>query len=138
MLAIGALVAVTAVVATVLVVSAPRPVAALQQTGTEPDEQVLTLVQTLPQLEIDSSTLSAHGEFRGWEVWSGVNAYDSACLVVLERSTDAIRARCAPHPAEVVVDSFPYELADGGMGRFILRGESVDAFVLFPQRSDDE
>jgi hypothetical protein len=135
----GALVVVAAVVATVLLVSAPRPDATLHSTAAEADEQVRTLVvQGAPWLEIDASSLRAYGSYLGLEIWSATNAFDSPCLVAVHRASDSLSdGRCAPSPAELIMDVSSsgdgFEGFDGvagdGIIRFIRRGDTVDVYV---------
>jgi len=137
--AVGALVVAGGIVATVRLVSAPRPSATLPATAAEADNRVRELVvEEVPWLEIDTSTLRAFGSYLGLEIWSGVNAFDSPCLVAVHRANDVLsEGRCAPFPADLIMDVSSsgdgFEGFDGvagnGIIRFILRGDTVDAYV---------
>ena len=133
---VGSLVGVGAVVATVVLLSVPRPDATLPRTAAEADDQVLRLVRDeLSLLEIDGSTLRAYESYLGLELWSGENAFDSPCLMAVERSKDAVsEATCAPPEADLFIDvSSSGDSFDGhpgdGIVRFILRGDRVDAYI---------
>ena len=87
---------------------------------------------------MDASTLRAYGSYLGLDIWSGTNAYDSPCLVAVHRANDVLsEGRCAPSPAELIMDvsssGDEFEGFDGvagdGIVRFILRGDAVDAYV---------
>jgi hypothetical protein len=96
--------------------------------------------------EIDPSTFRSYGSYLGVEIWSGMNAFDSPCLVAVHRVNDTLsESRCAPSAAELIMDVSSsgdgfegFEGFDGlrgdGIIRFILRGDTVDAFVhLLPE-----
>ena len=140
---VGALVVVGGIVATVVLVST-RPDATLPLTAATADGQVRRLVtEEAPWFEIDTSTPHAHGSYLGLEIWSGLNAFDSPCLVAVYRATDTLSdSRCAPSAAELIMDvsssgdgfeGFPGRPGEG-IVRFILRGDTVDAYVhLVPE-----
>ncbi|WP_022890697.1 hypothetical protein [Agromyces italicus] len=147
MIAVAAAVVVAAAYATVLVAPAPRADATLRQTGAHPDDQLLLRMESeggetgfRPKpgygghdQEIELSTLSAFGAFRGFELWSAVNAFESPCLIAYHRATDDIVARsCVPSGADLFVDTQSHGLGPGQRLRFQLRGDTVDAFVLRP------
>lgn len=134
---VGALVIAVGIVATFRLVSAPRPSATLPATAAEADNRVRELVVE-EQPWIDTSTLRAYGSYLGLEIWSGVNAFDSPCLVAVHRANDVLsEGRCAPLPADLIMDVSSsgdgFEGFDGvagdGIIRFILRGDTVDAYV---------
>lgn len=127
----GAVAAVAIVVIMLIVVSQPRPDATLDQTGEPAGLDILVVVNSEPQYVIDGSTLRQHEGFRGWDIWSGYNAFGSPCLVAIAPDEQSVRVECTPEPAKLVVDTFPYELPGGGMIRFILDDEQVDAW-FFP------
>jgi hypothetical protein len=140
----GALVTAGGIVATTFFLSAPRPAATLHPTAVEADKQVRELVAVeVPLFEIDTSTLRAYGSYRGLEIWSGVNAFGSPCLVAVHRASGSLSdARCAPAPADLIMDVSSagdgFEGFDGlpgnGIIRFMLRGDTVDAYVhLMPE-----
>ncbi|MDN4610011.1 hypothetical protein [Arthrobacter burdickii] len=140
----GALVVAGGIVATTFFLSAPRPAATLHPTAVEADKQVRELVAVeVPLFEIDTSTLRAYESYRGLEIWSAVNAFGSPCLVAVHRASGSLSdARCAPAPADLIMDvsSFGdgFEGFDGltgdGIIRFMLRGDTVDAYVhLMPE-----
>ena len=97
-------------------------------------------LRTLP---IDPSTLRSYGSYLGLEIWFGVNAFDSPCLVaVLRASNNLSELRCAPPTADLIMDvSSSGDGFDGfegrpgeGLVRFIFRGDTVDAYVrLIPE-----
>ena len=140
--AVGALVVAVGIVTTVILVSAPRPDATLRAITAEADNRVRELVvQEVPWLEIDTSTLRAFGSYLGLEIWSGVNAFESPCLVAVHRANDVLsEGRCAPPAADLIMDVSStgdgFEGFDGvagaagdGMIRFVLRDDTVDAYV---------
>lgn len=140
----GALVVAGGIVATAFLMSAPRPAVTLHPTAAEADNQVRELVaMEVPVFEIDTSTLRAYGSYRGLEIWSGVNAFGSPCLVAVHRASGSLSdARCAPAPADLIMDVSSsgdgfggFEgLAGNGIIRFMLRGDTVDAYVhLMPE-----
>lgn len=128
-LSAGALVAVGAVVATMIAVSGPRPDATLAQIPGPAPLDVLVVVNTEPYFRIDGSTLRAYESFGGWDIWSGSNRYGSQCLVAIAPTDDWIRVECTPEPAQLVADTFPYSQPDGPMIRFVLVGDAVQAWV---------
>ena len=128
-LAIGALVAVGVVVTTVLVASGPRPDATLTQTGADASLEVLQIVNREPYFEVEGASLRAHEGFEGWDVFSGSNAYGSPCLVVISQDAEWVRIECTPAPAELNADTFPSSQSDSRMIRFVLRGDTVHAWV---------
>jgi hypothetical protein len=140
----AALVIAAAIVGTVLLLSAPpRPDATLHPTPAEADDQVRRLaVEEAPWLQIDASTLHAYGSYLGLEIWSGTDTFHSPCLMAVNRANNTLsEARCAPTPAELVLDvaSFgdDYEGLPGeGIVRFILRGDTVDAYVYIMPGTD--
>jgi hypothetical protein len=131
-LLLGAVAAVAVVVIMVIVVSQPRPDATLDQTGEPAGLDVLVVVNSEPQFVIDGSTLRQHEGFRGWDIWSGSNVFGSPCLVAIAPDDQWVRVECTPEPAKLVADTFPYEVPGGGMIRFVLDGEHVDAWVYPP------
>ncbi len=143
---VGALVVAVGIVAMVLLVSAPRPDATLHATAAEADNRVRELVvEEVPWLEIDTSTLRAFGSYFGLEIWSGVNAFDSPCLVAVHRANDVLsEGRCAPSAADLIMDVSSsgdgFEGFDGvagdGIIRFMLRGDTVDAYVHLMTEAD--
>jgi hypothetical protein len=135
-LLVGAVAAVAAVVIMMIVVSQPRPVAALGQTGEPAGLDVLVVVNSEPQFVIDGSTLRQHQGFRGWDIWSGSNVFGSPCLVAIAPDRQWVRVECTPEPARLVADTFPYPLSGGGMIRFVLDGEYVDAWFYPPAEAD--
>ena len=140
--AVGALVVAVGIVTTVILVSAPRPDATLRAITAEADNRVRELVvQEVPWLEIDTSTLRAFGSYLGLEIWSGVNAFESPCLVAVHRANDVLsEGRCAPPAADLLwsvsspgvgFDAYAGAAGDAGDGmiRFVLRDDTVDAYV---------
>jgi hypothetical protein len=127
-LAIGALVAVVVVVTTVIVAS-PGPDATLEQTRANASLEVLQIVNREPHFEVEGSSLRAHESFEGWDVFSGSNAYGSPCLVVISQDAEWSRIECTPAPAELIADTFPASQSDSRMIRFVLDGDTVDAWV---------
>ena len=142
----GALVVAGGIVTTILLVSAPRPDATLQPTEAEAEADDLVrrlVVAEAPWLEIDTSTLRPYEPFLGLEVWSGVNAFDSPCLVAVHQKNDTLSEwRCAPAAADLIMDvestGDGFDGFDGvagdGIIRFTLRGDTVEAYVyLMPE-----
>ena len=140
--AVALLVAAIAVVATV-----PQPDATLRANAAEPDELVLRLLATeaiewdfhsslrgASEMEIDASTLRGFGAYRDIEVWSATNIFQSSCLIGVHRqSSDIFARRCAPEGADVMIDTMWHGLDDGERLRFVLRGDTVDAYLLVPE-----
>lgn len=133
----GALVLAGGIVATILLLSAPRPDATLHPTGATVDNPILLVGG------IEASTLRGHGSYLGLEIYSGVNAFDSPCLVAVYRATGTLSEwRCAPAPADLIMDvsssgdgfeGFEGRAGDGII-RFVLRDDTVDAYVyLIPE-----
>jgi hypothetical protein len=92
---------------------------------------------------IEASTLRGYGSYLGLEIYSGVNAFDSPCLVALHRASGNLSdVRCAPAPADLMMDvassrdgfeGFEGRAGDGII-RFVLRDDTVDAYVyLIPE-----
>ena len=148
---VGAAVVVVAAYATALIVPAPRPEATLQQTVAAPDDLLLRVMESegeesgfQPQPgfggawhEVDLTTLSAFGRFRGFEIWSAVNAFGSTCLIAYHPATADIVARsCVPAGADLFVDTHWPGVGPGERLRFLLRGDTVEAFVLRPAEVD--
>ena len=142
--AAGTLVVAAGIVVAAVVISAPRPDATLRPTTAGADDQVRTLVTSAERgrfYQIDPATLRAYGSYRGLKIWSGVNAFGSPCLVVVHRASGYFsRVRCAPLPADLIVDvpsarSDVFDLLNGdGIIRFIVRGDMVDAYIhLVPE-----
>ncbi|MBG6185428.1 hypothetical protein IWX65_003407 [Arthrobacter sp. CAN_A214] len=141
---ISGLVVAGGIVATVLLVSAPRPQATLHSTAAEAFGEVHSrLVEELRLFEIDTSTLCGFGSYRGLEIWAGANSFDSPCLVAVHLASNSLsESRCAPSGADLIMDVSSsgdgfegFEgLAGDGIIRFIFRGDTVDAYVhLIPE-----
>jgi hypothetical protein len=149
-LAVAAGLAVGAVVATVMLTAGPHPDAILHPTGAEPDAQLIALLESEgsgldpaahrgfgSEMLIDLSSLRAFGEFHDFEVWSAVNAFESPCLIAIQRETSNVVAReCVPAGAELFIDPDGYLMPRGERMRFLLRGETVAAYHLFPEAVD--
>ena len=135
----GALIVALAVVATAFIVSAPRaPDATLHPTAADDDQVRRLLVEQGSWLGIDDSTLRAYGSYLGLDIWFAANAFGSPCLVAVHRANDVLsEGRCAPSPAALIMDvsssGDEFEGFDGvtgdGIVRFMLRGDTVDAYV---------
>jgi len=141
----GALVLVGGIVAATLLLSAPpRPEATLHPTGAAVDNLLYELVVGgLPLLAIEPSTLRGYESYLGVEIWSGVNWFGSPCLVAVHRASGNLsEARCAPASADLIMDvsssgdgfeGFEGRAGDGII-RFVLRDDTVDAYVhLMPE-----
>ncbi|TAP42860.1 hypothetical protein [Arthrobacter sp. S39] len=94
-------------------------------------------------MKIEASTLRGYGPYLGLEIYSGVNAFGSPCLVALHRASGNLSdVRCAPAPADLMMDvassrdgfeGFEGRAGDGII-RFVLRDDTVDAYVyLIPE-----
>lgn len=139
----GALVLAVGIIMTILMLSAPRPEATLYPTRAAVDDQVRELVEGVPMLLVEASTLRGYGSYLGLEIWSGVDRFDSPCLVAIHRASGNLsKARCAPAPADLIMDVASsgdgFEGFEGRSGdgiiRFILRDDKVDAYVyLMPE-----
>ncbi|MGI9824252.1 hypothetical protein [Agromyces sp. Marseille-Q5079] len=151
MVGVGAAVVLAAVYATALIAPVPRPDATLHQTGADADDRLLLRMESEGQesgapprpgygggeQEIDLSTLSAYGTFRGFEIWSAMNAFEAPCLIAFHRATDDIVARsCVPAGTDLFVDAGWPGLAPGEQLRFLLRNDTVEAFLLRPVGPD--
>jgi len=148
-LAVGALVAVGAVIADVLLVSSPRSDATMQRTGVAPDDQLRALMQSEAaetgfspppgygsEMEIDLSTLTAFGSYQDFEIWSAANAFESPCLIAIHRETvDVVARACVPTGADLFIDTMEHGLPEGENLRFVLRGDTVEVFHLTPERT---
>ncbi|HYH76478.1 MAG TPA: hypothetical protein VD841_03105 [Arthrobacter sp.] len=143
----GALVLAGGIVTTTLLLTAPRPEATLHPTGAAADDQVRVMVSLgePSPLMIEPSTLRGYGSYLGLEIWSGVNAFDSPCLLAVHRARgNYSEARCAPAPADLIMDvsssgdgfeGFEGRAGDGII-RFILRDDTVDAYVYLIPEAD--
>ncbi|MGY4857737.1 hypothetical protein [Cryobacterium sp. AP23] len=139
--AVGALVVATGIIAAVFLASAPRPVEALrpaasvtlQPTPGEPDQELQRMVdEGAPWFAIDTSTLRAYGSYLGLEVWTGVNAYGSPCLLAAHRANKNLaEARCAPPAADLILD-----IESAGDGFVGFEGLPGDGIVRFIQRDN--
>lgn len=139
----GALVLAGGIIMTTLMLSGPRPEATLYPTRAAVDDQVRELVEGVPMLLVEASTLRGYGSYLGLEIWSGVDRFDSPCLVAVHRASGNLsKARCAPAPADLIMDVASsgdgFEGFEGRSGdgiiRFILRDDKVDAYVyLMPE-----
>lgn len=139
----GTLVLAVGIVTTTLMLSGPRPEATLYPTRAAVDDQVRELVEGVPMLLVEASTLRGYGSYLGLEIWSGVDRFDSPCLVAIHRASGNLsKARCAPAPADLIMDVASsgdgFEGFEGRSGdgiiRFILRDDKVDAYVyLMPE-----
>ncbi|MET0843719.1 MAG: hypothetical protein ABWY23_07700 [Mycetocola sp.] len=142
---VGGLVMAVGIASTVLFVST-RPDATLHPTGTEADDDVRRLVVgEAAMFAIDPSTLRAFGSYLGLEIWSGMNAFESPCLVAVLRASNTLsELRCAPPPADLIMDVSSsgdgFEGFEGrpgeGLVRFIFRGDTVDAYVHLTPEAD--
>ncbi|GAA1991511.1 hypothetical protein [Microbacterium pumilum] len=146
-LLVFAVIALGVIIGTVILVSGPRPDATMQPTGDDPDGDLLSLMESegsefdfTPrpgfgggEMEIDLSTLEGFGTFQGIELWSAVNAFGSPCLIAVHRpTTDVVARACVPAAADLFVDTAGHGLAEGERLRFLLRNDTVEAFVLTP------
>ena len=141
---VGALVLAAGIVTTTLLLSAPRPDATLHPSGAAVDDRLPgLLLRGAPRLKIEVSTLRGYESYLGLEIYSGVNAFDSPCLVALHRASGNLSdVRCAPAPADLMMDvassrdgfeGFEGRAGDGII-RFVLRDDTVDAYVyLIPE-----
>ena len=140
----AALVLAGGIVTTTLLLSAPRPDATLHPSGAAVDNRLPELLlRGAPLLKIEVSTLRGYGSYLGLEIYSGVNAFDSPCLVAMHRASGNLSdVRCAPAPADLMMDvassrdgfeGFEGRAGDGII-RFVLRDDTVDAYVhLMPE-----
>jgi hypothetical protein len=133
-LAAIALIAVVGVVATVLVTSAPRPLATLQRVVATADAEMLAILAREGPEEIDPSSLRSYESYRGVELWSARNTFGARCLLTVDRSGgDVPGASCVPEPAELFADIMAYGLPDGARARFVFRGDTIDVFEYQPE-----
>jgi len=128
------LIAIGGVVATVRVVSAPRPVATLQRVEATADVEMLDILALEGPGEINPSSLRSYESYRGVEVWSATNSFGAPCILTVDRSGgDVPGASCVPEPAELFADLMGYGLPDGGRARLVFRGDTVDVFEYRPE-----
>ena len=135
----GALVLVGGIVTTTLLLSPPRPDATLHSTRSAAGNQLPVLL--VEGMEV--STLRGYGLYLGLEIYSGVNAFNSPCLVARHRASGTLSEyRCTPAPADLMMDVSSsgdgFEGFEGRAGvgiiRFVLRDDTVDAYVyLIPE-----
>ena len=149
-LAGGAGVAVGAIIATVMLVSGPRPDATLQPTGVAPDEQVMFLLESEglelglsnppgfgSEMVIDLSTLRGFETHQGIELWSAVNAFQSPCLIAIHRdSLDVVARKCVPEGVHLFIDTMSHGLPDGERLRFVMEGNTVAVHHLVPEEEE--
>jgi hypothetical protein len=149
-LAIAAGVAVGTVVATVMLVSGPPPDAILPPTGVAPDGDLITMMEAeglgldpsnppgfASEMVIDLSTLRGFGTYRGIELWSAVNAFQSPCLIAVHReSVDIVARECVPDGVDLFVTTMWHGLPAGERLRFFLRGDRVAAYLLAPDATN--
>ncbi|WP_457963817.1 hypothetical protein M1E17_20620 [Arthrobacter sp. D1-29] len=135
----GALVLAGVIVVATLLLSPPRPDATLHSTGAAAGNGLPVLLVE----GMEASTLRGHGSYLGLEIYSGVNAFDSPCLVALHRASRTLSEyRCTPAPADLIMDVSSHGdgfegfegRAGDGIIRFVLRYDTVDAYVyLVPE-----
>jgi hypothetical protein len=134
----GALVLAGGIVTTTLLLSPPSPDATLHSTRSAAGNQFPVLLVE----GMEASTLRGYGSYLGLEIYSGVNAFDSPCLVARHRATGILSEyRCTPAPADLMMDvsssgdgfeGFEGRAGDGII-RFVLRDDTVDAYVYLIQ-----
>lgn len=144
--AAGAVVLAVALISTVVWAVTPHPDATLEAAVDESTAQLARLLPFAGQLEIDVSSLRAYESYRGVQPWSGVDAWGSPCLFLLERSSDnLLAAECMPREAPLLADigAWPYRggdfakgLANGSIIRFHLAGDSVEVYLHFAPAED--
>jgi hypothetical protein len=133
-LGVCAVVAVGAIIATVVLVSGPRPDATLRQITDGPDADILAiLAREEPWAGIERSSLRGYEPYQGFEVWSAANIFGSRCLVaVYPETVEVVNTSCVPASAELFVDALEHGLPAGARIRFIQRGDTVDAYEYLP------
>lgn len=115
----------------------PRPDATMHPIAAEADDRVARQLVILGAQAPDPSSLRAYGEYRGIELWSGLDPWGSPCLYGYERSMeDLVIAECTPREGELFGDigewPRPWEfegLAKGSLIRFHLHEDAVDVYV---------
>jgi len=87
---------------------------------------------------VDASPPTRYAPFRNLEVWSAETPGGSACVLVTSGDGDWIAAGCAPQQLEATADLtfYPgmrevegFDLPDGSVVRFVLRGDSVEVWI---------
>lgn len=139
--AVGAGIAVAAVLATTTLMSVPRPDATLRPTGVEADNVVRSMVTAYAQgFEIDASTLRAYGSYRDMELWFARNAFESRCLLAVQRERlNLAEWHCVPTDAQLFIDVSSWgdgfdEIPGQGVARFMLRDDMIDVYLyLLPE-----
>ncbi len=134
---VGAIVGVAAVVGlavglAVPGLSAPRPVATLQQApidGAELDFEMYG---------IQSDSPVRYEPYRDLEVWSAQTEQGSTCIVVTTATSEWMAAGCAPEPLDPVADITFYsemreidglDLPPGSIVRFVLRDDVIEVWI---------
>ncbi len=137
-LGVGAVVAIGAVIATVMLVSGPRPDATLELVAEEPDVEILAILAAEEQwAAIVTSTLQGYEPYGSVEVWSATNGFGSPCLIAFERETrDVVSTSCIPEPAELFIDIAEHGLPDGGRTRFVSSGSTLEVHVYLPEGAE--
>jgi hypothetical protein len=124
----------------------PHPDATLRLTATEADREAVALLMNANSLwEIDPSTLKSYEEYRGVELWSGVDDVGNPCLLLFDRSAASLLGMaCAPQ-GDLIVDigvwpsldpDFAAGLPDGSIIRFHHDGDTVDAYLITAPDTD--
>jgi len=94
-------------------------------------------------LEVDAGTLQQYEQVQGVTMWTGTNAAGARCLIVVWGELWG-NGSCAPDPLDPVVDfrvnpDIPMPLAapldEGGVVRFVARGDVVEIWVREPAES---
>ena len=137
-LGVAGVAALGVVVATVVLVSGPRPVETLQLVESEADLEILAILAGEEQwAAIDPSTLRGYEPWGAIEVWSATNDFGSPCLIAFERETrDVVSTSCVPEPADLFIDVMGFGLPDGGRTRFIGAGDTLAVHVYLPEGAD--
>lgn len=91
-------------------------------------------------LEIDPASLQQYEQVEGVTMWTGENAVGARCLIVAWGELWG-NGSCAPDPLDPVVDfrvnpdipmPLAAPLAEGGVVRFVARGDVVEVWVREP------
>ena len=66
-----------------------------------------------------------------------MNAFESPCLIAVHRASfDVVARQCVPEGADLFIDTSEHGLPGGERLRFVLRDDTVAAYLLTPEEVD--
>ncbi|MET0843718.1 MAG: hypothetical protein ABWY23_07695 [Mycetocola sp.] len=141
----GAMVAVLALVNTVVWLVGPHPDAASHPVTDEADPLVRSLLAFLGA-DADRSSIRGYEEYRGFEPWFFVENQGFHCLMLVHRASQSVDgANCVPPGVDLFADIGEWRdlgsdyidgVPLGSIVRFHYRGNSVDVFVYPTSEAD--